>query len=194
MSSSEGRAGLEPARWYLTGTCSAAELPTQSKGKSALRESNPPTRFGRPVPLPLGQGHSVYQSRICYSTSSANRHQQSWICESTSSANPLCQRKERESNPQGCYAQPFSRRTPSPVGLPFRLAAEAGIEPATRRLTAAFPYQYRTHRIICLATALAQASSLSLGGLRLLVRMAGFEPAVSCSRRTRNARLSHTLM
>lgn len=26
---SEGRAGLEPARWYLTGTCSAAELPTR---------------------------------------------------------------------------------------------------------------------------------------------------------------------
>ena len=25
----EGRAGLEPTRWYLTATCSAAELPTQ---------------------------------------------------------------------------------------------------------------------------------------------------------------------
>ena len=49
MLPTEGRAGLEPARWYLTGTCSAAELPTQSICKSALRESNPPTRFGRPT-------------------------------------------------------------------------------------------------------------------------------------------------
>ena len=29
-----------------------------------------------------------------------------------------------------------------------RKAAEAGIEPASRRLTVAFPYQHRTHRII----------------------------------------------
>ena len=56
----EGRAGLEPARWCLTGTCSATELPTQIK--SALRESNPPRRFGRPEPLPLGQGHKLFQA------------------------------------------------------------------------------------------------------------------------------------
>ena len=42
----EGRAGLEPARWYLTGTCSAAELPTHPVRKSALRESNPPCQVG----------------------------------------------------------------------------------------------------------------------------------------------------
>ena len=29
----------------------------------------------------------------------------------------------------------------------FRKAAEAGIDPASRRLTVAFPYQHRTHRI-----------------------------------------------
>ena len=39
----EGRAGLEPARWYLTGTCSAAELPTRIN--SALRESSPPVQL-----------------------------------------------------------------------------------------------------------------------------------------------------
>ena len=33
------------------------------------------------------------------------------------------------------------------LALPF-LAAEAGIEPASRRLTVAFPYQHRTHRIV----------------------------------------------
>jgi hypothetical protein len=63
----EGRAGLEPAQWCLTGTCSAAELPTRIK--SALRVSH------RPCP-----------------------------------------------------------------------AAVAGIEPASGRLTVAFPYQHRTHR------------------------------------------------
>jgi hypothetical protein len=36
----EGRAGLAPAQWCLTGTCSAAELPTRIK--SALRVSHPP--------------------------------------------------------------------------------------------------------------------------------------------------------
>ena len=60
----------------------------------------------------------------------------------------VVKRKERESNPQGCQARSLSGRLPSPVGLPFRKAAEAGIEPASRRLTAAFPYQHRTHRIM----------------------------------------------
>ncbi len=85
-----------------------------------------------------------------------------------------CRRKERESNPQGREARPGSSGVPSPVGLPFRKAAEAGIEPASRRLTVAFPYQHRTHRINS-------------------VRTAGFEPAISCSRGTRNTRLSHVL-
>ena len=57
-------------------------------------------------------------------------------------------RKGRESNPQGREARPGSSGVPSPVGLPFRKAAEAGIEPASRRLTVAFPYQHRTHRIM----------------------------------------------
>ena len=90
-------------------------------------------------------------------------------------------RKERESNPQGCYARPLSRRLPSPVGLPFRKAAEAGIEPASERLTVAFPYQHRTHRI--------KSNSVRLAP----VRTAGFEPTISCSRSTRNPRLSHVL-
>ena len=51
--SEKGRVGLEPTRGCLTGTCSAAELPTQS----ALRELNPPVQVGSLAPLPLGQGH-----------------------------------------------------------------------------------------------------------------------------------------
>ena len=47
-------------------------------------------------------------------------------------------------------ARPLSRRLPSPVGLPFRWtlkkAAAAGIEPASGRLTAAYPYQHGSRR------------------------------------------------
>lgn len=55
----EGRVGLEPTRWCLTDTGSAAELPTQLRVPcgSALRESNPPVQGGGLVPLPIGQGH-----------------------------------------------------------------------------------------------------------------------------------------
>jgi hypothetical protein len=72
------------------------------------------------VPAPIGQGHV------------------------------LSRRKERESNPQGCHARPASNGVPSPVGLPFRFtkAAVAGIEPASGRLTAAYPYQHGSHRIV----------------------------------------------
>jgi hypothetical protein len=52
-------------------------------------------------------------------------------------------------------------------------AAVAGIEPAPGRLTAAYPYQHGSHRN--------------------QVSVVGFEPTISCSRRTRNPRLSHTL-
>ena len=83
-------------------------------------------------------------------------------------------RKARDSNPQGYEARPGSSGVPSPIGLPFRTAAVAGIEPASGRLTAAYPYQHGSHRIES-------------------VRTAGFEPAISCSQGTRNARLSHVL-
>ena len=62
---------------------------------------------------------------------------------------------------------------PLPLGQGHKAAA-AGIEPASRRLTAAYPYQHGSHRII-------------------KVRTAGFEPAISCARGTRNPRLSHVL-
>ena len=57
-------------------------------------------------------------------------------------------RKVRESNPQGREARPGSSGVPSPVGLTFRKAAEAGIEPASGRVTTACPYQHEHHRII----------------------------------------------
>ena len=56
-------------------------------------------------------------------------------------------RKERELNSQGFNARSASNGVPSPIGLPFhKKAPAAGIEPASGRLTVAFPYQHRTHR------------------------------------------------
>ena len=55
-------------------------------------------------------------------------------------------------------------------------AAVAGIEPASRRLTVAHPYQHEYHRIIIFL--------LHLPAVRG-VRVAGFEPAISCFQGTR---------
>ena len=86
----------------------------------------------------------------------------------TFAARPRAHAAEGEGvEPSRLIARLFSKQLPSPIGLPFHKAAEAGIEPASRRLTVAFPYQHRTHRI-------------------KLVRTAGFEPAISCARGTRN--------
>ena len=92
--------------------------PRLRAGESALRESNPPRQVGSLEPLPLGQEHVLLQAEG----------------EGVEPVKALA------------CARPLSRRLPSPVGLPFRLAAEAGIEPASRRLTAAFPYQHEHHR------------------------------------------------
>jgi hypothetical protein len=54
-----------------------------------------------------------------------------------------------------------------------RKAAVAGIEPASKRLTAACPYQHEHHRNVVYVAAEAD------------VRTAGLEPAISCSRCTR---------
>jgi hypothetical protein len=56
------------------------------------------------------------------------------------------------------------------------LAAAAGIEPAAERLTVALLYQHR-HR-----------------NTSPTVRMAGFEPAISCARGTRSSPLSYILL
>ena len=62
----------------------------------------------------------------------------------------MFQRKPWDLNPQRLFTAPAfesgsssSRMTSVSAG-----AAVAGIEPASRRLTAAFPYQHGTHRIV----------------------------------------------
>lgn len=51
-------------RWPTISRSPNGVCSTSSRSKSALRESDPPVRFGRPVPLPLGQGH-VLSFRSC---------------------------------------------------------------------------------------------------------------------------------
>ena len=131
--------GLEPTQWCLTGTCSATELPTQMK--SALRESNPPVQLGRLAPLPLGQGHVYSPSSGSRGTRTHNGH-----------FARTCFRGRLLIRPDDFHSYP---------------AAVAGIEPASRRLTVAFPYQHRTHRI-------EHQSAWS-----------GFEPTISCTQGTR---------
>jgi hypothetical protein len=80
--------------------------------------------------------------------------------------------------PSRLIARPDSSRVPSPIGLPFlnRRAPAAGIEPASPRLTAGYSYQHELHRN---------------RRVKQTVGMAGFEPALSCSRSRRIPRLSY---
>ena len=104
--------------------------------KSALRESNPPRQVGGLEPLPLGQGHSIF------STTAFALHPRYRSAGSVASG-------RRESRTLKAYRSTAfeAAAVANRLALPF-LAAEAGIEPASRRLTVAFPYQHRTHRIV----------------------------------------------
>ena len=88
-----------------------------------------------------------------------------------------CQRKERESNSQGLVARPLSRRLPSPVGLPFRFSQKSC---GGRNRT-------------CIKAINSRPPVPAQDPPHHSVRMAGFEPAISYSRGTRDARLPHTL-
>ena len=77
--------------------------------------------------------------------------------------------------PSRLIARLFSRQLPSPIGLPFRIELrrqESNLRPP--RLTARLPVPARAPP-------------------QCRVGAAGFEPALSCSRSRRIARLSHTL-
>ena len=76
--------------------------------------------------------------------------------------------------PSRLIARPLSKRVPSPVGLPFRKLWWQESNLRRTRLTAACPYQHGPHHIKS-------------------VRTVGFEPTISCSRSTRNTRLSYVL-
>ncbi len=78
--------------------------------------------------------------------------------------------------PSRLIARPLSRRLPSPIGLPFRIASCGG---RNRTCVVAL------NRRLPVPTQAPPQST---------VRTAGFEPAISCSRSTRNTRLSYVLI
>ncbi len=84
-----------------------------------MSESNRPDRIGSPVPLPLGQWH-IHLKQAEGARVELARHLRSLRFERSAVANRLA--------------------------LPHNKAPAAGIEPASGRLTVAFPYQHRTHR------------------------------------------------
>jgi hypothetical protein len=87
--------------------------------QSALRELNPPVQVGSLGPLPLGQGHVISAEAVGLEPTTGHRLR-------------TCFRDR-------LLIRPDDFRTLS--------AAAAGIEPASGRLTVAFPYQHGTHRI-----------------------------------------------
>ena len=104
----------------------------------------PPSPGSRPGSLPLADPRS--RSRAPCGNRTRFASLEGWrLCRS---AKGTCVVKAEGEGvePSRLIARPLSGRLPSPVGLPFRKAAVAGIEPATRRLTGARPYQHRPHR------------------------------------------------
>ena len=83
------------------------------------------------------------------------------LCRSAKGTCMVCGR--RGSRTPKANRRPLSRRLPSPVGLSFRKAAVAGIEPASGRLTAAYPYQHGSHRIV----SINQSIRIQIGALML---------------------------
>ena len=85
-------------------------------------------------------------SVLCESRTRLARLEAWSLCRSAKST--VCKRKERESNSQGLSLDRFRSGCRHQSACPsVHQAAEAGIEPATKRLTAALPYQHGTHRI-----------------------------------------------
>ena len=93
----------------------------------------------------------------------------------TSAARPRAHKAEGEGvEPSRLIARLFSRQLPSPIGLPFRITSCGG---RNRTCVGAL-----NSRLPVPARAPPQSKSGT----------AGFEPTISCSRSTRNSRLSHT--
>ena len=111
-----------------------------------MSESNRPDRIGNPVPLPLGQWHN-HLTQAEGARVELARQLRSLRFERSAVANRLA--------------------------LPLK-APEAGIEPATKRLTVALPYQHRTLRNVFHK-----------------VRMVGFEPRFNVVARAPEARALH---
>ncbi len=140
-------------------------------GQHAPKDSNPDLTGLEPAVLPLHQGRILsscegwnrtndllVQSQAILPTASTSQGCKSNERNSTTTDRPPMFRAAsrhvlptesalRESNPP----RQVGGLEPLPLGQGHTfnaLAVEAGIEPAAMRLTAAFPYQHRTHHII----------------------------------------------
>jgi hypothetical protein len=118
-------------------------------GKARGEGIEPPSPGSKPGSVPLAHPRSY---RVPCGNRTRLSSLEGWCLSRSAKGTLSSRRKERESNPQGRFekARPDSSGVPSPIGLPFPCikAAAAGIEPASGRLTVAFPYQHRTHRIV----------------------------------------------
>jgi hypothetical protein len=103
--------GLESNQRFLGQ--SQALLPLNYPGIKILACCHP--RFGEKDSNPHGRFQRPPAYRLADPRISLSAFTNPFTVSSTS------RRKGRESNPQGRKATPFSRRAPSPVGLPFRL-------------------------------------------------------------------------
>ncbi len=133
--------------------------------KSALWESNPPVQLGRLTPLPIGQGHMFLFKAEAVGL------------EPTTGVSPA---------PAFEAGSSSSRMTSIHVQ-----AAETGIEPVPRRLTAACPYQHGLHRNVnqsAWSDLNRGTEDLAMAGALVLV----LPKHAPRSLRT-GARLSHTL-
>ena len=108
-----------PPRFQKDGARPAPFSIEPRRHQQECKESNPAGRVWRPLasqkhtPVFKRASDGIRTRTSCFTGRRAYQvHHRHHI---------YCQRKERESNPQGRKAQPASNRVPSPVGLPFRI-------------------------------------------------------------------------
>lgn len=118
----------------------------------------PPSPGSKPGGLPLTDPRSVsLYARVPRPTLRVGARSRTrlaslegWhLCRSakgTQGGRPPLRGGARGVEPPRLIARPFSKRLPSPIGLTFLKAAATGIEPVSRRLTAAGSYQHELHR------------------------------------------------
>ena len=138
----------------------------------------PPSPGSKPGSLPLADPRSLHQQGVPCGSRTRLTSLEGWDRCRSAKGTQGGRRGSRTPKAHRSSRPPLRGGARGPGAVADRLvlphqAAVAGIEPASGRLTAAYPYQHGSHRNE--------------------VSVVGFEPTISCSRRTQNPRLSHTL-
>ena len=137
------RTGIEPVFSWFRARCNDQQLPPRCK----TIFSTPSGNRTRSASF-KGSRRDYAPERVPCGNRTRLASLEGWcLCRSAKGTCCEAEREGVEPSRPIQKARPGSSGVPSPVGLPFRKAAEAGIEPASRRLTVSFPYQHRTHRI-----------------------------------------------